>query len=269
MVATDKSLTDHGISALMDEDCALYRVLTEKDGKVCHDYDDTDGKVLTADAGGKDKAALTSGKGQAVPAFETVEAKVAAAPQTAVPAPVELASFDTASGNPAQPAAPAEERPVVLKVNLASFQPATEPVERPYVTFAAATDLAEVAPAQATAVAAKHPKAGFYYVIGSFRGNESAKVHMDTYAALTPSILQGHIGDDGRQVFRVVVGPFGDGERKVAYRRIRKAGIADTWAIRVTPKDWSVAGQVSPLEQADAGTLSARDWPGLASFINR
>ena len=36
-IATKKSLTDHGISFVAGQDCALYRLLT--DINVCHDYD--------------------------------------------------------------------------------------------------------------------------------------------------------------------------------------------------------------------------------------
>ncbi len=35
---TEKSLTDHGISALAEQDCAIHRLLT--DGEMCHDIED-------------------------------------------------------------------------------------------------------------------------------------------------------------------------------------------------------------------------------------
>ena len=37
-IATKKSLTDHGISFVAGQDCALYRLIT--DTNVCHVYDD-------------------------------------------------------------------------------------------------------------------------------------------------------------------------------------------------------------------------------------
>ena len=149
-------------------------------------------------------------------------------------------------------------------------------MNRPHLIFAVA-DASAVAetpsvdePAATPVDGASHPQPGFYYVIGSFRGPVRARALMDSYSGLMPKVLQGNIGQDGRQVYRVVVGPLAERERKVAYRRIRRAGIADTWAIRVAPKDWSLAAQVTPEQQADAsGALSAHDWPGLAAFLNR
>ena len=37
-IVTKKSLTDHGISFIAGQDCALYRLLT--DVSLCHDYDE-------------------------------------------------------------------------------------------------------------------------------------------------------------------------------------------------------------------------------------
>ena len=42
-------------------------------------------------------------------------------------------------------------------------------------------------------------------------------------------------------VFRVVVGPFEQANAKRVHRSIYRAGIADSWAIRVRPGQWSVA----------------------------
>lgn len=255
VVATDKSLTDHGLSAITDKDCALHRAVTEDDNVVCREVDDSADTVQVADVGGAAAPKALSGKGRAIngaPAIEAVEAAVAKAP-----AVTEVAAFETA-------AAPAGEQTVVVRVDLAALAPKAEAQNRPYVKLAA---LAADAGGPQADIVAQRPRAGFYYVIGSFRGSDRAKAHMDTYGALLPAVIQGRIGKDGREVFRVVVGPFQEQERKVAFRRIKHAGIADTWAIRVTPEDWRVAAKARPVQQADAGTLSARDWPGLASFM--
>lgn len=269
VVATEKSITDHGLSALTSKDCALYRAVTEDDNVVCRDVDDRK-DVMTADAG-KDAATLAGTDGQQVaPGFDAVEAQVAkadTAPVSEQVAPVSAAVFETASGS---------EQPVSVNIDLAALQPVTEEIDRPFVRFTQSAAGAGQTPAEAVQAAALppvdvaggKPKEGFYYVIGSFRGSERAKRHMQTFSSLVPAVLHGKIGREGRDVYRVVVGPFNATERAVAFRRIKRAGIADTWAIRVSPKDWSVAARMRPIEQADAGAaLSARDWPGLAHFI--
>ena len=45
-LATDKTVADHGISMVVDKDCALFRGVTE--GQVCRDEQDNDKPVMTA-----------------------------------------------------------------------------------------------------------------------------------------------------------------------------------------------------------------------------
>lgn len=268
VVTTEKSLTDHGISALTHKDCALYRAVTEEDSVICRDVDDRK-DVMTADAS-KDAAALADKDAQpATPRFDTVEAQVAKqeAKAEATPASNQVAADDVAPGN---------EQPVTVNIDLAALQPMTEAIDRPFVRFAQPEAKAVQVPATAVQTAAlpsapaaaDKPREGFYYVIGSFRGSDRAKRHMQTFSTLVPAVLHGKIGREGRDVYRVVVGPIDAAERPVTFRRIKRAGIADTWAIRVSPKDWSVAAKLHPVQQADASAaLSARDWPGLAHLM--
>lgn len=266
VVTTEKSLTDHGISALTNKDCALYRAVTEEDSVICRDVDDNDDKgVMTADAG-KDAVALADKDAKpAAPRFDTVEAQVAQAENA--PIAKQTAAYEVAPGN---------EQPVTVNIDLAALQPMTEEIDRPFVRFAEPETTAVQVPVTAVQTAAlpsapataDRPQEGFYYVIGSFRGSDRAKRHMQTFHSLVPAVLHGKIGREGRDVYRVVVGPFDAQERRLAFRRIKRAGIADTWAIRVSPKDWSVAAKLPPVQQADASVaLGARDWPGLAQFI--
>ncbi|UTW53115.1 SPOR domain-containing protein [bacterium SCSIO 12827] len=271
VVTTEKSITDHGLSALTSKDCALYRAVTEEDNVVCRDVDDRK-DVMTADAGKDAKALADKDILPTAPGFEAIEAQVAKADTVSAIDPTVVPSSETA----VQPA-PGNEQPVTVNIDLAALQPVTEKIDRPFVRFtqpevdvvqvpAAALQTAAALPS--AAVENGKPKEGFYYVIGSFRGSERAKRHMQTFRSLMPAVLHGKIGRDGRDVYRVVVGPFDGQERTGAFRRIKRAGIADTWAIRVSPKDWSIAAKLRPIEQADASAaLSARDWPGLAHFI--
>lgn len=92
----------------------------------------------------------------------------------------------------------------------------------------------------------REPEAGLYFVIGSFRQHENARKLRSQYRILTPSVLATSL--EQGIVFRVVVGPFEQANAKRVHRSIYQAGIADSWAIRVRPGQWSVAMVDGPAE---------------------
>lgn len=83
------------------------------------------------------------------------------------------------------------------------------------------------------------PQAGLYFVIGSFRKHDNARKLRSQYRTLTPSVLAAKL--ESGTVFRVVVGPFVDIDARRVHKAIFKAGISDSWAIRVKPGEWSMA----------------------------
>lgn len=280
MITTEKSVADHGISMLTHKDCALYRAITEEDSQICRDGKDDDSGVLVAS--GEDAPVDPSNADDKAPvqAFAAPATRPAAPVETAALAPTDTgdavdgtvrpAAFETAAG----PEATSEprEKPVGVSVDMSRFERALEPENRPYVRVDVASLRADavasrqVAPAE-TAVADK-PTPGFYYVIGSFRGPERARRHMENHRPLHPTVLQARMENDGRKVFRVVVGPLSGAKKKTAFNKIRKAGIRDTWAIHVTDGDWSVAARLGhPQIAAAPGVLGANDWPGLGAFM--
>jgi hypothetical protein len=116
-VATNKSLTDHGISFISGQDCAMHRVVTEMDVyALCQDYEDPQSKVIAiADASeiieqqlskndvdetfyGFDLAApspiaLTPSFGQSSPEIKAASSDDELSIE-------EIANFETASGGP-------------------------------------------------------------------------------------------------------------------------------------------------------------------------
>lgn len=90
------------------------------------------------------------------------------------------------------------------------------------------------------------PTAGLYFVIGSFRQRENARKLRRQYRVLTPSVLAANL--ERGIVFRVVVGPFEQGDAKRVHRSIYRAGITDSWAIRVQPGEWSMTMIDAPAE---------------------
>jgi len=92
----------------------------------------------------------------------------------------------------------------------------------------------------------REPEAGLYFVIGSFRQHENARKLRSQYRILTPSVLAANL--EQGIVFRVVVGPFEQANAKRVHRSIYRAGITDSWAIRVQPGEWSMALVDAPAE---------------------
>jgi hypothetical protein len=116
-MATNKSLTDHGISFVSGQDCAMHRVVTEMDVyALCQDYEDPQSKVIAiADASeiieqqlskndvdetfyGFDLAApspmaLAPSVGQSSPEIKAATS----ADELSI---AEIANFETASGGP-------------------------------------------------------------------------------------------------------------------------------------------------------------------------
>lgn len=106
-IATNKSLTDHGLSFAAGMDCALYRVVVS--GKICHEYGDSE--TLLADAG------------------ERFNLEEEALPEelsdndSEEPSVLELANFETASGGDEEEEVEAEVGPEEEESELSSFSP--------------------------------------------------------------------------------------------------------------------------------------------------
>jgi len=268
-IATEKSMTDHGLSIVAQQDCAILRGVTE--GKVCRDWDDA--ATLVADAGSdlppappvkepNVRIGYARGAQSEIPPISTEI--VGAMPDVET-----LANFSTAAGPamdaPAAPTAvtrPLQAAPVSVQRNVRagevlskSKRKATKAVatapRKPMkalslpVTATVNLPLLPAAPSTAVRLAAEtraEPTAGVYYVIGSFRNYGNAQSFAGRYESLVPDVLAAKL--DGAPVFRVVVGPLQDGLEKRTYRRVTAAGLTDPWAIRVVPGDWLLARKV-------------------------
>ncbi len=260
---TDKSVADHGISALAQKDCALLRGLMNPD-EFCRDFDDT---ATTLADGGDYSLLFSSGTD------DTIDEDFGA-----------LSDFGTASGDTGgdtteiadvAAAAAGISADVALKdgASLDAY-PGEITVAAPVVVAAAAETGKSALPvvemktgkdwqAGSTEVVetGKEPTAGYYFVIGSFRKYANAKKLRHRYRSLTPSVLSAKLNKT--TVYRVVVGPFDRDKAKGAHRRIFKAGISDSWAIRVKPGEWSMAmidpPAVAPVEVVVLGRMAVVD----------
>ncbi len=295
---TEKSVADHGISVLAQKDCAVLRGLLDP-GEFCRDFDDT----ATALADGGDYGVLfSSGETDAAPDGDIagdIDEDIAA-----------IAEFETAAGGPTEEGARTNARPVLadgvdtaaalisaavafedsasLDAYPAEVVVLDQAVDELAIQQAALGDVEDLAPvrtfagaigewqAKTTQVAdnGNEPAAGFYFVIGSFREHANARKLRSRYRALTPSVLSAKL--DKATVFRVVVGPFDQDQAKDFHKRIFRAGISDSWAIRVKPGEWSMAmvdpPAIAPIEVAVLGRTTeeladAGEWGNAVRYI--
>ena len=260
-VVSQKSVTDHGISIIVEKDCALWRGLTE--GEVCHQ---TDG-LLVADTGlspelpgsfaTEDNAAETFDPTKItellIPAQQQAsqDLNVAAADDGEVPtdSSEDLIAIDLLANFEFATATPKVDNPLSLVLVEALSVVAESPGPQlttelashhaPMLLETAVGQLPEEAKSSAVNPQKGGPENGIYFVIGSFRNQANALGLADKYQVLLPTVLAASLR--GRAIYRVVVGPVTSEQKKNIHRAIWKAGISDAWAIRALPGEWSVS----------------------------
>ncbi len=243
---TDKTLTDHGLSAVTEKDCALWRGVEGKD--ICRDADGAttalaDATAATAEEDanseqdwGATAAAETENKNTArreTPKFPTEEPAPAAAAPSATKATV------TTTPNVAS-AMDAKVTTVVLKTpqpvkSWAPVRAVPKPPAPPMVKTA-------VSVKPKPAVLTPDPKARpaqkirrTYYVIASYHRASGAQRFSKRHSRLEPTVLEGTA--KGRRVFRVAIGPVAREGRKTTKKFLKNRGFGDAWALTIkTPK---------------------------------
>ena len=241
-LATEKSVADHGVSFVAQKDCALWRGI--KGETFCRE--DTEGIYALWDTG-------ESGESGDL-------AEIAApAPPQPEGVPEDLAAFDTAAGAPhgvkdvavTVPPTPAPLMPEAAA--LPETPVAAEPAPVTPVASAPVFNLSRffeilVPPADPLGT---EQSAGddMFYVIGSFPRIMEAERLADRHFTLEPAVIVAI--RDGRQVFRVVVGPYTPAGEEPLRRAISRIGIANAWAMRFDPMEW----ELSPFRAQDVAEL--------------
>ena len=245
-LATKKSIADHGISFVAEKDCSILRGVTQR--RFCIDGTPSDTAVAAADD--ENEAA-------------SVNVEVAATPPTDAEV---LNEFETAAG-PAPDAGAPEVLPLMTPDAPRAEFGSRESAAPAAPTAAVASDHAALAklsaavpprrprrqpPAVKAPVVKASVEVGFYYVVGSFLNLDDAQSLADHHLSLTPIIIEARL--DGKNHFRVVVGPFVRSRGKYLRRRLRGAGILNAWAIALNSVEWSMARSrtASPPEVASA-----------------
>jgi hypothetical protein len=280
MVATKKSVPEHGISMIAQKDCSFLRGVTEQ--QFCIEYPNQGTAVAAAD-------------GAAAVPLEDRGGPAPLAPQRANDI-ADLAAFETAAGaTTLKPATDTDSASVTALAAIKAAKAGSSPMislgeavrakivdpdqSSPPIVFASVSPSIPMPPpvpirrrmetrAEAPAPPfgerariANGPREksvpGVYYVVGSFVQSANAAKLAQRHAAMDPAVIAANL--DGRQVYRVIIGPFAGNERKGAKRRLSGAEIYDAWAINLDPASWTLVRQLMPKPQEIAGSVFAVD----------
>ena len=212
-LATQKSATDHGLSVLAQKDCSVLRMLSDPK-EVCRDFDDS--AIQLADG---------MAYGQLFKENEFLSAE-------ADP----LAEFEPVGGGnvivepKVGPAGLLQSKLALLNDNDGLGPYGGGDVVKPKAKIVLATK---------NMGTKSEPLAGYYTVIGSFKNHANARKLRNLHRVLAPSVLSAKLNTT--VLYRVVLGPFSKNDEKSIKTNISRAGIADTWTIKVKPGDWSMA----------------------------
>lgn len=231
-MVSGRSVGDHALSLAMKQDCATHRVLGG--GDICIDFPQDDTNTLVAAAPAADPPEYESALDDAPGAVGANAPDVLVADAVKSVLPVQLAESlaDGFAGavTPAMAAAPVKPA-IAAGLNLDTLVPVSgrspgqsiTRLPRPLPADTVSRDAATVA------TAAVEPRT--YLVIGSFQNSENAEklgaAHNDMKAAVMA------LETGGRTVYRVVAGPISDGDLGRTRSRFLKAGIRNTWAVRL------------------------------------
>ena len=191
---SEKSVSDHGLSIAAHRDCAIWRVVTE--GSVCRE----EAPVI--------QVAGVAGYSQSDVAVDSEESH-----PEALPPAVEvetLAAIPTAAGS-TEMAEPAH----------------ADRADAEAIRLTSAPSVAEAADAKPLVRVARRVRS--YVVIGSFNKEKDAEKLARRHAALAPRVVSATV--EGSKRFRVVVGPFVDGDRDKVRRRVAAAGVTQSWVM--------------------------------------
>lgn len=232
LMATQKTIADHGISAASGQDCALYRVVTAREGEggVCRDSDS--GTALAENSG------ASADDGFAPVIFSDPEADLEYAAAEAAGVIEERRAADALIAA----AAPESVTPDVVTPDTAA--PAEALAEN-----AAVADTEDAAGAKLREAEITD---GRYIVIGTFRTMINAEQLALKRRAFEPRVLVTELRSGS--LYRVVIGPYEEGKRRTLTRELAKAGMFDVWAMGVIALDWPNVWAPAPaLQIAETG----------------
>ncbi len=174
-----------------------------------------------------------------------------------------VANFDTAAG--AVDETEADDRgfwfdPGTIRTAVAETSPLESDLagEREFAEFDTPEPVAVGDVTVSADTVRRRPEQGvFYFVVGSFGYLANARRVVKEYPMLNSAVVMAR--HDGRRVYRVIVGPFSEADKQAGHRRIRAAGIDDSWAISLDSAHWTMAGlRDGPASEVASSTFAVR-----------
>lgn len=215
LVTTDKTLTDHGLSAIAGKDCAVWRGV--KGEEICLDENEDALVVAETDASHP-------------PTTPEEDEKNIVFSDSYFPA-----GDDEKPAEPLQPkndiARIGWEDPDEQPVKTAPFSPVVTstpllPPPSPIVTSSV-----DEPPSEPEIQAPTEILGGTFYVIASFRGRAAAQRYSNKQARWKAQVFEGTAS--GRTVFRVAIGPVGKKEMRITHGKLIESGFKDAWALKI------------------------------------
>ena len=205
-MTTDKTLGDHGLSAVTNQDCAVWRVINDEE--ICRDYEPGDSPVMVANA----NSDATKAPEELSPTVGLENSLVDADDMNLVGAPeIETASLKPIDA-PTKPTiiSAIEEDPIVPTLPTAENTRTDEPSPTP------------------TAVKIS---GGTFFVIASFSRISGAKHFARRHAALAMQVFTGTA--KGKTVYRIATGPVDKTQRPTVRGKLIDVGFDDVWALKL------------------------------------
>ena len=282
-VATDKTLTEHGISAVAGKDCSVWRMF--KGGQFCVEWKDDDKAVIIAqnDHGQVDGLGFDfENDGSAYidsihsePQIAAVKPKIESYSQNGYVVgnelseghqvadakwPYQITISNEKIGAPAIRPFPVHYA-TPLKTALVKAKAPVVPVQATKISAVVAKPLKKAASSTkaATKTMTKNPasaaSADRYFVIGSYLGSDYAKRYAERYALLGASVAKAKVGR--KDVYRVIVGPFTKAEQPAIQKLIKRSNIRQAWVISMAAPEHRGGAQLALMLEA------YQDEPGL------
>lgn len=224
--ATEKTLTDHGLSLVTNKDCAIWRGIKGED--ICADSDDLSGDIMVAELpdqspASEEKAELEN---SSLP-VASVEEETEVRPEEIFLEDTKLANLDLGVELTSALSRQEIDPPVtLLTMEEEVFDTPTE-MEKA-LRVSEKSELAAVEPAQAVKEWSNPDQGGTYYVIASYYRATDAERFASKQTKLKTQVLSGTA--KGKSVYRVAVGPVTD--RQSTKQHLLDSGYHDTWALK-------------------------------------
>lgn len=199
LVTTDKTLTDHGISAITNKDCAVWRGFKGED--VCQDEAFDPSAVAEID--GQEPAPAEPPEKPGEKTLTPVETNLPDVVETDENDVIDMSSDD----------APGTHLETALVVSVD-----TNPV--PAEITSPLPEMAEI-----------QPEGGTYFIIASYRRLENARRFVEAKKGQETQLISGTAA--GRPVYRVAVGPVEKTNQRHTRKRLIKVGYKDVWTLRL------------------------------------